>query len=129
MSKSTKSAKSLPAAAVRSWYADPRHGAKRLAALDPADRISVAPRENLRGRISKGAAAHFNKTTTTGVYFTGNTKAAVADAMVAALNARVAAFEAGASVGLRGPLSNEGKAAAGIPVVSRKRKSASRKGK
>lgn len=127
MSKSNSN-KSLPAAAVRSWYADPRHGAKRLAALDPADRVSVAPRANLRGRISKGAAAHFNKTTVTGVYFTGNTKAAVADAMVTALNARVAAFEAGVAVGARGPLNADARKAAGLPVA-KKAAPKSRKGK
>ena len=128
MSKSTKSTKSLPAVAVRSWYADPRHGAKRLAALSVEGRISVEPRENLRGRIGKEAAVHFNKTTVTGVYFTGNTKAAVADAMVSALNARVAAFEAGAAVGARGPLNAESRKAAGLAPLP-KRKSVSRKGK
>lgn len=128
MSKSTKSTKPLPAAAVRSWYADPRHGAKRLAALSPEGQVSVAPRDNLRGRISKEAAAHFNKTTVTGVYFTGNTKAAVADAMVAALNARVAAFDAGVAVGARGPLNAEARKAAGLPVVT-KAAPKSRKGK
>lgn len=122
MSKSTKSDKSLTASDVRSWYADPRHGAKRLAALDPADRVSVAPRANLRGRISKGAAAHFNKTTTRGVYVTGNTKEAIAEATAQALASRVKAFEAGVAVGTRGPLSNEGRKAAGLPVVTRKGK-------
>lgn len=136
MSKSTKSTKSLPADAVRTWYADARHGAKRLAALSPEGRISVAPRgegeKPLRGRIGKEAAEHFNKTTVTGVYFTGNTKAAVADAMVEALTARVKAFEAGAAVGARGPLNREARIAAGLPVPpvkTRKASPKSRKGK
>lgn len=132
MSKSTVSPKPLTAADVRAFYADPRHGAKRLAALDPADRISVAPRpadaaKPLRGRISKGAAAHFNKTTTRGVYVTGNTKEAIAEQTAAALALRVAAFEANESVGRRGPLSNAAKAAAGVPVAKKSPKS--RKGK
>lgn len=128
MSKSTsKSTARLSAADVRAFYADPRHGAKRLAALDPADRVSVAPRENLRGRISKGAAAHFNKTTTRGVYVTGNTKEAIAEQTEAALNLRVAAFDADLPVGSRGPLSNAVKAGLGLPVAKPKAKS--RKGK
>lgn len=127
MSKSTKSNARMTAADVRAFYADPRHGAKRLAALDPADRVSVAPRENLRGRISKGAAAHFNKTTSRGVYVTGNTKEAVAEQTAAALALRVKAFDANLSVGARGPLSNEVRKASGLPIV--KKGKASRKGK
>lgn len=130
-SKSTKSASALVAAEVRAFYADPRHGAKRLAALDPADRISVAPRgegqKPLRGRISKGATAHFNKTTSRGAYVTGNTLEATAQAKADALAARVKAFEANESVGQRGPLSNAAKAAAGLPVAKKSPKS--RKGK
>lgn len=135
MSKSTVSTKPLTAADVRAFYADPRHGAKRLAALDPADRVSVAPRpadaaKPLRGRISKGAAAHFNKTTSRGVYVTGNTKEAIAEQTAAALALRVAAFEAGEAVGARGPLSNVARVAAGAqPIVRKGKGKSSRKGK
>lgn len=131
MSKTQKSAAALVAAEVRAFYADPRHGAKRLAALDPKDRISVAPRgegeKPLRGRIAKGAVAHFNKTTSRGAYSTGNTLNAVAEAKGAALSARVTAFDANVAVGTRGPLSNEAKKAAGIAVPKKAAKS--RKGK
>lgn len=131
MSKPTKSAAALVAAEVRAFYADPRHGAKRLAALSPEGRISVAPRgegeKPLRGRISKEAVAHFNKTTSRGAYSTGNTLNAVAEAKGAALSARVTAFDANVAVGTRGPLSNEARKAAGLPVVKKAAKS--RKGK
>jgi len=128
-----KSAAALLAADVRAFYADPKFGAKRLAALSPEGRISVAPRgegeKPLRGRIGKEAMAHFNKTTRRGVYSVGNTTEAVKSAKAEALTARVKAFDAGEAVGTRGPLSNAAKKAAGVPVPAKGKGQSSRKGK
>lgn len=129
----SKSDAALLAADVRAFYADPRHGAKRLAALSPEGQVSVKPRgegeKPLRGRISREAMDHFNKTTRRGVYVTGNTLAAVAEAKAKALTARVTAFEANEAVGTRGPLSNAAKAAAGLPVPAKGKGKGSGKGK
>jgi hypothetical protein len=133
MSKPAKSTAALLAADVRAFYADPKHGEKRLSKISEKARVSVAPRAEgekpLRGRISAEAVEFFNKTTRRGAYATGNTIEAVAAAKGSALTARVKAFEAGEAVGTRGPLSNAAKVAAGLPVPAKGKGKGSRKGK
>jgi len=125
---------SSTAADLRNWFNDPRYGASRVKTLtkrNPDAPLTVVKRANLRGRIHAEAVAMFNEhpshVKSGKAYFTGATKAAVEAQRETMLSARVAAFEAGQAVGARGPLTNEAKTLAGLPVAKKAPKS--RKGK
>lgn len=117
MSKSTTLP--VPAAAVRAFFRDESKGAARLAKVSEAAAKTVLP--GARGRLHPEVVAAFNKGKTPARrYVTGNTNEVTAAMKAEAISLRVKAFEAGESVGQRGPLSNAAKAAAGVKVAKRR---------
>lgn len=88
--------KTVTAAEVRNFF---REDAKRLDALSPAARVTVA--EGARGRLHPEAVKVHNTRRRTRQYVLGASK----DAVAAQRGLRAAAAEAGVSVGKRGPLS------------------------
>lgn len=104
--------------------------AKRLDALDKADPTGRARKtveqvngKNPRGQVSPVAIALNNKRRPTAQYVRGASGTIAAQRKADALTLRVKAFDAGLSVGSRGPLSKETAKALGMkPAKAAKRK-------